>query len=185
MSVAKPWLQPSSGIRQAALSRWSVSPLCPGAGQLLPHVAMHARAACCVCTSKHPCVDSSINVWSAALAELPCVVAVRLSELGCDAPVSDVYTTVSMLSQCRSVLADCPGIAGCNRINMVAACLCKIVDALCVSMLTLHASLTPGHSPAVLTSCNSRALSKQGCYTRLNRMTTQWIDLFRLLIIGS
>jgi len=184
MSVVRPWLPPSSGIRQAALSRWSASPLCPGAGQVLPHVAMHARAACCICTTQHPCVDASTNVWTAALAQLPCKVVVSLSDMGCDTPVSDVHRTVCMLSQCMLVLTDCPGIPWCNSINMAAACLCKTVDAVCIVMLILQAYPTPSHSPAVMTPSN-RATSKQGCSTSVNHMTIPWIDLFGLFIIGS
>ena len=65
------------------------------------------------------------------VAQVPRMVAVRLPDRGRHAPVSDVYTNVSLLSQCMSALTDCPGIAWCNTINMAAA--------RCLTPLTLSA----------------------------------------------
>ncbi len=73
----------------------------------------------------HPntvCVDASTNVWSAAFAQLPCIAAVRLSDMGYDTPHIYVYTSVSVL---MLVLTDCTESAWFRRISMAAAGLCK------------------------------------------------------------
>ncbi len=91
----------------------------------------HACLGCLLCLHTPIPMCWHIYKWlECSNSRLALYVGVRLSVRGCDALVSDVCTTVSMLSRCLSVL---PEITWCNRINLTAAC--------CLTPSTLSASV--------------------------------------------
>ena len=70
MSVARPWWPPNSGRAQAAWSRWSVSPLCPGAGGLLLSLSLSHICSLVWSTGQLVMMSKSLSV---ALFSLSCL----------------------------------------------------------------------------------------------------------------